>query len=162
MKKLLITTALIASIAQCSLRADSLLYAIDAHNVEKVAKLLEKHGHLHHEYKKTLMRAAKQSSHAAKNKVGFFSSGTDFIKLITGMGLSGAGATVFGLSALSAKYASYRHTQKSQAGLIGGGIATVTGLHLMYKGWTLSTAKTRLERAREIETMISLKPAHHE
>ncbi|MBA3954602.1 hypothetical protein H0X48_04765 [Candidatus Dependentiae bacterium] len=161
MKKLLITTALIASIAQCSLRADSLLYAIDAHNVEKVAKLLEKHGHLHHEYKKTLMRAAKQSSHAAKNKVGFFSSGTDFIKLITGMGFSGIGT--LGLAAAGGML--WANKGDSPNGVLlgaGSGIATITGLSLMYKGWTLSTAKTRLERAREIETMISLKPAHHE
>lgn len=161
MKRLFITIALITSIVQLNMRADSLLYAIDTYNVDKVEALLAKHTHLHHEYKKSLMRAAKQSAHAAKAKVGFFSSGTDFLKLITGMGLAGTGGAGLGVSGAWLWWNDLDSTPGSNMLAAGSGVTALGGLVLIYKGLTLSTAKARLERAREIEGMIALKSVHH-
>lgn len=151
------------SIVQLNMRADALLYAIDSYNVNKVRNLLAQHEDLHPEYKQSLVRVARQSAHAAKAKVGFFSSGIDFLKLVTGMGLTGVGCTGLGVAGFVQLYKEPK-TQKATRILtnitLGSGVATLGGLVLMYKGWTLSTAKARLRKAREIEAMIAIMPEH--
>ncbi|MBA3954603.1 hypothetical protein H0X48_04770 [Candidatus Dependentiae bacterium] len=166
MKRSLIIAFLMISFVQLNVYADSLLYAIDSHNVEQVKTLLEPYEHLSHEYKKKLMKAAKQASHEAKAKISIFRSGPDFVKSLAGMSTAGIGivGVILGIVVRSSCTGYCDDGLKLLATLFSVGSSAVIGAGtvLVYKGLKLSAAQASLAQAREIETAIFLKPAHHE
>jgi hypothetical protein len=165
MKKLLLTGFLIASSTSISLRADSLLEAIELCNVEWVKTILAQTGHLDQEYKASILKTAKQIVHNAKNEVkavkadgkllleaGFFLGGSSLI-------LCAVGGQA--LLALNKGYDLDRdETHNVGIGSLAlAGLLFTEGLRFAYKACRLSTASTYLEKAREVENLIYLKPA---
>jgi hypothetical protein len=177
MRKLLCMGLLVASSAGVSLRAKYILEAIASNDVEQVKKALARYEYLDHEYKKSLLKAAKHASEDARDKVSIFSSGTDVLKLLTGMGFAGTASVLGAVSGSTLLVPKARFVQEifgsdvdrfvkktegaSKAILAGSAVLGIAGLRLMYKGWTLSSARARLRKAREIEGMISFVPVRH-
>jgi hypothetical protein len=155
MKRLLLTGLLVASTAGISVRADALLYAIESHDVAQVKAILAHQQHLGHEYKRQLKKTAQRAVRKAKVKIDFITSPKDFLKLVLGVSMSGIAA--WGLFE-SNKDLDNSRTEMDQVsgitGLAGSSVLGTVGILLAYKGWTLSAAHLRIEKAKEIRELI--------
>ncbi|MBA3954600.1 hypothetical protein H0X48_04755 [Candidatus Dependentiae bacterium] len=150
-------TALVISIAQSSVYADSLLYAINSSNVNQVKSLLAHGDYLDSSYQKTLLNVAKEASFMAKHNLKFFRSEWDIAKVWLGLFLI---LTIEPTKATVSKNKSAleEFLQKPVIRLAQG----IAGLTSVYKGVTLSSAYAKERAAREIQLLIENKFLHEQ
>jgi len=152
-KKAYVCLLLACNVSVSLLRADNLLTAIDKADVRQVKQLLE-NGYLAHsskEYQKRVLEATDALVKGAqKAALRFIPSYDDFIHM-------SAGAGFFALACLDA-YKIYQRKQEiilSTFNTITTGILGVASLLELYEGWTRSSARTYLAKAREIEALVA-------
>lgn len=136
--------------------------AIDATDVEWVQKILRDNP-LTEEQKQTFLKIAHGAIKVRKQKTkSLFRNRTDMCRLLFGLGVNGFGGLVAicGLVPLACCFAKSESGEfdKSLYSYIkiscGGGLIWLFGLYNVFKGWNMSNAYARLNKAREIEQSI--------
>lgn len=132
---------------------DKLFDAIDRSDLSNVEYYIEKEiGKITNERKELLLQAARDAVIRKQTKLSIFSSGSDILKMFFGSFLTGTGLIIFWLGGLGSFIAD--SPQAAAVSIGSGSLISLFGLYKMYKGWTLSTAYTNLNKAREIEHLI--------
>lgn len=161
MKKLLLFLSLSLSCAAQASDLYPLLEAIDHSNLSNVESLITMKNSFTKIEKDSLMEAARDAIELRKQKLTFFRSGKDFLRVVCGLYSIAFSCAIFGGGITIGRKKVKESRGDRDANIlaaVGFGIGaggTVFGVWQMVRGFNLHSAYTKLTSARVIQNLIN-------